>query len=294
MIPHPTTVEHVGDTLTVNSPGGFIGSVEPGNIITHPAVPRYKSLAHTMARLGLAEREGVGVDRMVGDMLRVGKPAPVFSEVAGPYVRVVLFGGPPDPAVVDLAASLASGRADTIDTLLIVEHLTRRGWVDIETAATVLQRPQKEAEQAIRQLEEATLEPGGAASGGAAYGTLPGWGMLSSGGVREVAGEILKQASWMPHRPHIVHWRNHDGFEVDIVAENGRDGSVVGIEVKADSRIHTRDRRGLRELRDTLGERFTLGVVLHTGPHSIRYHHTTDERIIALPVERLWTTTTPP
>ena len=36
------------------------------------------------------------------------------------------------------------------------------------------------------------------------------------------AGEILKQASWMRHRSHIGHWRSHDGFEVDIVAENGR------------------------------------------------------------------------
>ena len=36
------------------------------------------------------------------------------------------------------------------------------------------------------------------------------------------AGEILKQASWMRHRPHIGHWRSHDGFEVDIVAENSR------------------------------------------------------------------------
>ena len=38
--PQPTTVEHVRDTLTVTSPGGFIGGVNPHNVITHPAVPR--------------------------------------------------------------------------------------------------------------------------------------------------------------------------------------------------------------------------------------------------------------
>lgn len=101
-----------------------------------------------------------------------------------------------------------------------------------------------------------------------------------------VVGEALKQASWMQHRPHVGHWRTHDGAEVDLVIEDGRDGAVVGIEVKASTRVHPADRRGLRKLRDALGERFRAGVVLHTGPHCVRYAD--DERIIALPVDRLW------
>ena len=102
-----------------------------------------------------------------------------------------------------------------------------------------------------------------------------------------VVGEVLKQASWMEHRPHLGHWRTHDGAEVDVVIEDGRTGSVVGIEVKAGSRVHPDDRRGLRMLRDRLGKRFTVGVVLYTGTHCIRYAD--DERIIALPIDRLWT-----
>lgn len=93
--PEPTTVEHVGDTLTVTSPGGFIGGITPSNIITHPAVPRYRSLAEAMAALRLGEREGIGVDRMVRDMLAIGRPEPGISEIAGPYVRVSLVGGDP-------------------------------------------------------------------------------------------------------------------------------------------------------------------------------------------------------
>lgn len=45
----PTVVEHVGDALTVTSPGGFVGGIDETNIITHPAVPRYRSLAEAMA-----------------------------------------------------------------------------------------------------------------------------------------------------------------------------------------------------------------------------------------------------
>ena len=157
MINLPTTIEHISDTLVVTSPGGFVGGVRPDNIITHVAVPRYKSLAQSMARLGLAEREGVGVDRMVGDMLRTGRPAPIFSEVEGPFVRVALLGGSPDQAVVDLVADLTPPQAGTVEVLLLIDHLARHGWVDPQTAAPVLQRTPEEAEQAIAQLADTTL-----------------------------------------------------------------------------------------------------------------------------------------
>lgn len=72
----------------------------------------------------------------------------------------------------------------------------------------------------------------------------------------------------------------------DLVIEDRRDGAVVGIEVKASTRVHPADRRGLRKLRDALGERFRAGVVFHTGPNCVRYAD--GERIIALPVDRIW------
>ncbi|MGH3266523.1 MAG: RNA-binding domain-containing protein, partial [Trebonia sp.] len=151
--PQPTTVEHVGDTLTVTSPGGFVGGITPANIITHPAVPRYRSLAEAMAALRLGEREGIGVDRMVRDMLSIGRPEPEISEVAGPYVRVSLVGGDPDPEIVEFLASLdPSSAASDVDALLLIDHLTKTGWVDTVTAAPVLQRPAGEARAAIARL----------------------------------------------------------------------------------------------------------------------------------------------
>ena len=154
----PTTVEHVGDTLTVTSPGGFIGGVNPHNVITHPAVPRYRSLALAMATLGLAERQGVGVDRMVRDMLAIGRPAPVISEVAGPYVQVTLLGGPPDAAVVGLVTSLVPPEAADVEALLLVEALCRRGWIDAERAAPELQRRPEVASEAISRLSDARAD----------------------------------------------------------------------------------------------------------------------------------------
>lgn len=151
--PQPTTVEHVGDALTVTSPGGFVGGIAPSNIITHPSAPRYRSLAEAVAALRLAEREGVGVDRMVRDMLARGHAEPAITEISGPYVRVTLVGGAPDAAVVTLLASLTpTNAAQDVDMLLLVHHLIRRGWVDADRAAPVLQRSRLETEAAIARL----------------------------------------------------------------------------------------------------------------------------------------------
>ena len=165
LVPRPTVIEHVGDTLTVTSSGGFVGGVTPDNIITHPAVPRYRNLSEAMAALGLAEREGIGVDRMVRDMLAIGRPAPVIAEIDGPHVRVVLLGGDPDAAVIDLVAALIPARAGNVESLLLIAHMTRRGWVDAESAAPLLQRSSvEEADQAIRRLADARLGADGSAS----------------------------------------------------------------------------------------------------------------------------------
>lgn len=155
----PTTVEHIGDMVTITSPGGFVGGIDPSNIITHPAVPRYRSLAEAVASLRLAEREGIGIDRMVGDMLALGHPEPEITLVPGPYVRVSLAGGDPDREIVALL-SVVKPRilADDVDALLLLDHLTRTGWMDVARAAPVLQRPHVETEAAFARLATAEVD----------------------------------------------------------------------------------------------------------------------------------------
>lgn len=96
-------------------------------------------------------------------------------------------------------------------------------------------------------------------------------------------GELLKQASWMETPPRSGHWRTHDGDEVDLILERD-DGSLAAIEVKAAERVRDADFRGLRKLREALGERFLGGIVLHLGVHA----YTHDDRLHAIPADRLW------
>ncbi|SDT60391.1 ATP-binding protein [Actinoplanes derwentensis] len=99
-----------------------------------------------------------------------------------------------------------------------------------------------------------------------------------------VVGELRKQVSWLDEQVSTGHWRTHDGDEVDYVIEFD-DGRVLAFEVKANERVTGADLKGLRTLRDALGDRFIAGVALSTGLRSFTY----EDRIHIMPVDRLWT-----
>ncbi|MGX6601916.1 ATP-binding protein [Micromonosporaceae bacterium Da 78-11] len=98
-----------------------------------------------------------------------------------------------------------------------------------------------------------------------------------------VVGELRKQASWLDQQVSTGHWRTHDGDEVDYVIEFD-DGGVLAFEVKANERVSGADLKGLRMLRDALGDRFIAGVALSTGLRSFTY----EDRIHIMPIDRLW------
>ncbi len=99
-----------------------------------------------------------------------------------------------------------------------------------------------------------------------------------------VVGELRKQLSWFDEPVHLGHWRV-DNDEVDAVVEF-HDGRVLGFEVKANERVSGKDLRGMRKLRDALGDRFVAGVAFSTGTRS----YTFEDRLHVLPIDRLWRT----
>ena len=150
----PTVIEHTGGTLVVTSPGGFITGVTEKNVITHPSASRNVALVELLAHLRVAEREGIGVDRMYGDMLRLGCPPPSITETDTPSVRTALLGNNPalgwrawlgqlDPRTTQNDLRLLMGIA------FIVEH----GWADAEALAPYLQVSPAEAQDTIRSLQ---------------------------------------------------------------------------------------------------------------------------------------------
>jgi predicted AAA+ superfamily ATPase len=73
------------------------------------------------------------------------------------------------------------------------------------------------------------------------------------------------------------------GGEVDFVLE-AADGRVAAVEVKAGQTPKREWFRWLAHMRDTLGEAFTVGVVLYGGQHTLPF----GERLLAVPISALW------
>lgn len=98
-----------------------------------------------------------------------------------------------------------------------------------------------------------------------------------------VVGEVLRQLEWTEHRATPYHFRDRDGLEVDLILETP-DGRVAAVEVKAARSVGSRDLRGLRQLRDRLGDRFLGGIVLCTND-AVR---PAGDRLLVAPVSLLW------
>jgi hypothetical protein len=73
-------------------------------------------------------------------------------------------------------------------------------------------------------------------------------------------------------------------FAVTATADLHSGADVVGIEVKASSTPRADDFRGLRHLRERLGDDFIAGLVLHTGQHTLSF----GPKLRAVPISALW------
>lgn len=176
----PTVIEHVGRTLTVTSPGGFVGGVTPQNIITHPSQPRNRALAEIFAKLRLAEREGVGVDRMYREMIAIGYPEPSITQIDGPYVRTALVGETLDEGWIRFLSRLTPAAARTdLTMLMLLRRLVHDLWVDAASTVAYLQLDDTETRAALRTL--ATLTAGDAPIAvevaGTPNGAEPAWAL---------------------------------------------------------------------------------------------------------------------
>jgi uncharacterized protein len=98
-----------------------------------------------------------------------------------------------------------------------------------------------------------------------------------------VLGELGRQLTWSQTDAQLFHYRDRDGYEVDAILEN-RSGQVIGIEVKASETARADDFRGLRILRDRLGNQFLGGFVLYAGEHTLSF----GDRLSCAPISALW------
>jgi len=249
----PTVVEPIGRTLAVSSPGGFIGGVTSANIITHPSQARNRSLADLFTTLRIAERQGVGVDRMVRDMIALGYPPPAISEIPGPYGRVALVGDSLDEAWIRLLRRLSPGDArGSLTVLVLLRRLVDAGWFDVSVSAPLLQLDETETTASIRAFLEVTIdgEPLAEPVAGTPAQGPPAWTLSSR--ARAALAEEDEEVGWRraaPAREAVaLAWARHRGR-----VSTTELGSIVNAHPSSVGRVLQR----LEESGDLIGNRTT-------------------------------------
>ena len=98
-----------------------------------------------------------------------------------------------------------------------------------------------------------------------------------------VYSELLKHSTWAQDDYRLLHYRDLDGVEVDVVIENSV-GNLVGVEVKASATVTPEDLRGLRKWSAVAGEQFKMGIVLYDGTETWPL----SQNLWAVPLSSLW------
>lgn len=150
----------IGDppgVLKVRSPGGLPAGVSVDRLIAAPSRPRNPVLAEAMRVLGLAEREGVGIDTMYRLMLQDGHAVPEIVEADGEVV-VRLQGGEPDVSVrgfFDVIGSRVPALRDSTLAAIAVSALLSQRVLRAEDLAVAGQATPADAATVLADLEKA-------------------------------------------------------------------------------------------------------------------------------------------
>jgi ATP-dependent DNA helicase RecG len=108
-------VRQYAKRLEVVSPGGLPPGITPENIVDQQN-PRNRRLAEALAKCGLIERSGQGLNLMVETAIRQGKPLPSFAGTASHEVRLTLEGGVRNPAFVRFLERLGEDKLRLFST----------------------------------------------------------------------------------------------------------------------------------------------------------------------------------
>jgi predicted HTH transcriptional regulator len=108
-------VKQFARRLEIVSPGGFPPGITPENIIDQQN-PRNRRLAEALARCGLIERSGQGLNLMIETAIRQSKPLPSFSGSAAHEVRLTLEGSVKNPAFIRFLERLGEEKLRSFST----------------------------------------------------------------------------------------------------------------------------------------------------------------------------------
>jgi len=122
----PVFVRQYQHRLEVDSPGGFPPDITLENILDRQS-PRNRRIADILARCGLVERSGQGMNLMFELSVKQAKALPDFKGTDRMHVRVTLDGLVQDPKLLTMMERIGMETLKSFTTgdLLVVNHIRR-------------------------------------------------------------------------------------------------------------------------------------------------------------------------
>ena len=148
---HAVRLDWRDEQATVASPGGFVGGVEPRNILRHPPARRNRLLADALRVLGFGDPARAGVARLRAELLQWGKGPPRFAATATGVA--LTLSTRVDADFVRFVWNEGGAGAWEADDLALLHHLARSSPLGVPEAAELLQRPRAAAAARLDELE---------------------------------------------------------------------------------------------------------------------------------------------
>lgn len=119
-------IRQYSQRLEVVSPGGLPAGITPSNILDQQN-PRNRRLAEALAKCGLIERSGQGMNLIFESAIRHGKALPSFAGTSPHEVRLALYGTVASPAFVRFIERLGEEKLKSFSTydFLALDYLRR-------------------------------------------------------------------------------------------------------------------------------------------------------------------------
>lgn len=150
-------VHHYPDRLEIMNPGGLSGGITTENILRHQPKRRNPLLAEALARLGLVERAGVGVDKMYALMLRHGKEPPEYLTYPDAVTLSLHNPGFDASFVRFVARKQEEMQTLSLDMLIVLSLLGREGEATRAQLARALQLPEERTPRLLKTMEDRGL-----------------------------------------------------------------------------------------------------------------------------------------
>lgn len=245
----PVMVKLYSNRIEISNNGGFIGGINPDNILHHQPVARNPLLVEALTRLRLVNRTNLGISRMFSTMLMEGKEPPVIRE-SGESVTVVFFRREINAAFrLFVTEESTAGRDLSVDSLIILQYLLKHPEMDIALAAKLCQRREAEVRETVSELEQRGYIEHGGTGRGTYWSMYPDlYNRLSD----DDQGEMRRRIDLEAAKARVL----------SILIERARKGES-GLQNKDIRKITRYDRsqvtRLLRELRDDHPQLKSLG-----------------------------------